>query len=527
MARSGTAGKLSKYRSMRDFSRTPEPSGQKAPDRSGHSFVIQKHAARRLHYDFRLEHDGVLWSWSVPKGPSLAPKDRRLAVRTEDHPLDYARFEGVIPAGEYGGGTVVVWDRGRWQPEGDPDDAMKRGRITFSLDGEKLTGRWHLIRTRGGDHKRENWLLFKARDDAANDRLDILEAEPASVVSGRTVEQVAGDPKRQVWTSKPAASKSRAGKASSDGEQVQALVAGLPLGYRLTNLDKVLYPEEGLTKGQLIAYLAVVADWMLPHVANRPLTLVRCPEGRARQCFFQKKILAGSPKPVHPIEIEEASGETAQYMAVRDMPGLVGLAQLGTLEIHTWGAHADRTERPDLMVFDLDPDPAIGWDPVVAGALELRRRLSALGITSYVKTTGGKGLHVVAPLERRHSWDELKAFSHAIAAQMAEDAPALYTTNMGKAHRRGKIFLDYLRNVRGATFIAPYSPRARPGAPVATPLAWDELERGIEPGAFTISSVPRRLAALGEDPWAELPDTAQKITAAAWRAVGGKPEGKS
>src|SRR5689334_2119320 len=193
------ASKLSKYRSMRDFSRTGEPSGVVSSAQPGRRFVIQQHAARRMHYDFRLELDGVLLSWSVPKGPSLSPAERRLAVRTEDHPLDYAGFEGIIPQGQYGGGTVVVWDRGTWAPEGDARDALTKGKLSFTLHGQKLRGRWHLVRTKG-DGKSENWLLFKGRDDAANDQIDITAAEPASVLTGRTVDEVAADADR-VWQS--------------------------------------------------------------------------------------------------------------------------------------------------------------------------------------------------------------------------------------------------------------------------------------------------------------------------------------
>ncbi|HET9626182.1 MAG TPA: non-homologous end-joining DNA ligase [Kofleriaceae bacterium] len=532
MATASAAKKLAKYRSMRDFAHTAEPSGAAprahAKRAHGHSFVIQAHAARRMHYDFRLELDGVLLSWSVPKGPSLSPRQRRLAVRTEDHPLDYASFEGIIPQGQYGGGTVVVWDRGTWEPEGDAHQAMAKGRLTFTLHGEKLHGRWHLVKTKG-DGKAESWLLFKGRDEAANDKLDIVAEQPASVISGRTLDEVAEAPAR-VWKSNRAEkAKPPANINRTPGE----LVAQLPLGFKLTNLDKPLYPKgkHAITKGDLIAYLAVAADWMLPHLARRPLTLVRCPEGlaaiaprgksaRGKLCFFQKHILPGSPSAIGRVPIEEDDGEISQYMQVHDMPGIVALAQLGTLEIHTWGSHADHVEQPDLLVFDLDPDVGLGWQAVALAAFDLRRRLGALGLESFVKTTGGKGLHVVVPIKRSIDWDECKAFCKALAEQMEREAPELYTSNMAKAKRKGKIFVDYLRNGRGATFIAPYSPRARPGAPVAVPITWDELAAGVDPAAFTVETVPRRLAQLAEDPWRAIHDVEQKITARAWRAVG-------
>ena len=570
MARRAATTKLAKYRSMRDFKVTSEPSGGRSPRGGGNSFVIQKHAARRLHYDFRLELDGVLLSWSVPKGPSLSPADRRLAVRTEDHPLDYAGFEGVIPAGQYGGGTVAVWDRGTWEPEGDPREAMRKGQLTFTLDGEKLHGKWHLVRTRP-QGKQEGWLLFKSRDEAANENVDIVESEPRSVITHRTIDQIATDADR-VWQSnkeqpktameKRAARIAAAGKvaaneerdanprkhihrniqlaneaakkargrkaepaapASASAADVAALVRQLPLGFQLTNLDKVLYPEQGITKGQLVAYFAVVAEHMLPQLKDRPLTLVRCPEGRHKQCFFQKKILPGSPKSIHTVDIEEEDGDVVEYMKVHDMPGLVGLAQLGTLEIHTWGCHADKVERPDFIVFDLDPDPGVAWDRVALAALDVRKRLRHIGLDSWVKTTGGKGLHVCAPIKRTVGWDDFKAFTKAFADKMAAEEPKHYTSNISKAARKGRIFVDYLRNGRNATFIAPYSPRAREGAPVATPITWEELAHGVDPTSFTTATVPLRIAKLKKDPWHGIDDADQAITAAAWRALGGKP----
>jgi bifunctional non-homologous end joining protein LigD len=306
------------------------------------------------------------------------------------------------------------------------------------------------------------------------------------------------------------------------GEDIASLVKQLPLGFELTNLDKVLYPEQNITKAQLIAYLAVVSDWMLPHVDDRPLTLVRCPEGRTKPCFFQKKIYPGSPAAVHTVKVREESGEEVDYMKVRDMPGLVGLAQLGTLEVHIWGCRADEIERPDFMVFDLDPDVGLGWDHIALAAFDVRKRLHALGLESWIKTTGGKGLHVCVPVKRKLDWEQFKAWSKAFADKLAHDEPKLYTANMAKSARRGKVFVDYLRNGRNATFICPYSPRAREGAPVSTPITWEELAHGLDPRAFTTRTIPSRLGTLDHDPWDGIYDLQQAITAAAWKAVGGK-----
>ncbi|HTM22489.1 MAG TPA: DNA polymerase ligase N-terminal domain-containing protein, partial [Kofleriaceae bacterium] len=245
------ADKLATYRAKRHFDRTPEPSGKGARrSAKGPRYVIQKHAARRLHYDFRLEYEGVLWSWSVPKGPSLSPGDRRLAVRTEDHPIDYADFEGIIPDGEYGGGAVIVWDRGSWEADGDPADGMKRGRLTFTLHGDKLRGRWHLVRTRPDARAKENWLLFKGRDAQADDARDITRDAPQSAVSGRTIEEVGAAPGR-VWHSNRPVELDRFARRRVIAD-VQRL--GAAVGVPLTNLDKVLYPQAGFTKGQALEY---------------------------------------------------------------------------------------------------------------------------------------------------------------------------------------------------------------------------------------------------------------------------------
>ena len=514
--------KLAKYRAKRDFDITAAPRGAHAAA-AGHRYVIQQHAARRMHYDFRLELDGVLLSWAVPKGPSLSPKERRLAARTEDHPLDYHDFEGIIPAGQYGGGTVSVWDRGSWEPEGGDAEARKglaAGKLTFVLHGEKLHGRWHLVRTKP-QGKQESWLLFKGRDDAADDKLDIITAKPASVKTGRTLDQIAAAAD-EVWQSnreEPAKPKQRRLKsvpaAPAAPLDLAASLQAMDLGFELTNLDKVLYPEQGITKGQLVGYFAVAAQRMLPHVADRPLMAVRCPEGRAK-CFFQKHVLKGSPNKILRVPIRDSEG-VKDHMAVNDLAGLVALAQLGILEVHTWGAHVDKIERPDIMVFDLDPDVGVAWDRVALAAIDLRGLLNELDLVSFVKTTGGKGLHVCVPIERKLEWDAMKAFTKAVAEEMERRQPTAFTTKLAKAHRKGRIFIDYLRNARGATFVAPYSPRARTDAPIAVPITWEELAGGITPDRFTIKTMPARL---GEaDPWADYAKTKQSVTASARKAV--------
>jgi len=499
--------KLAKYRAKRDFDITAEPSGAK-PAAAGHRYVIQQHAARRLHYDFRLELDGVLLSWAVPKGPSLSPKERRLAARTEDHPLAYHDFEGIIPAGQYGGGTVSVWDRGSWEPEGGDEAARKglaAGKLTFELHGEKLHGRWHLVRTKP-QGKQESWLLFKGRDEAADDKTDITIAKPASVKTGRTLDQIAAAAD-DVWQSN---------REQPEPLDLAASLKAMTLGFELTNLDKILYPEQGITKSQLVGYFAVAAERMLPHVADRPLMVVRCPEGRTK-CFFQKHLLKGSPNQILRVAIADSDEEIQDHMAVHDLAGLVALAQLGTLEVHTWGTHVDDVDRPDIMVFDLDPDVGVAWERVALAAIELRGLLHELDLESFVKTTGGKGLHVCVPIERKLDWDAMKGFTKAVSEEMERRQPTNFTTKLAKAHRKGRIFIDYLRNGRGATFVAPYSPRARAGAPIAVPIAWEELAGGLTPDRFTLKTMPARLGE--KDPWAAYAKTKQSVGARAKKAV--------
>jgi bifunctional non-homologous end joining protein LigD len=537
---------LDTYRSKRDFRRTPEPAGRKRREPvKGLSFVVQKHAARALHYDFRLELDGVMLSWAVPKGPSLDPSTKRLAMQTEDHPLEYRTFEGVIPAGQYGGGTVMVWDEGTWEPEGDPREAYRKKRLTFVLHGKKLRGRWHLVRVPSRDGgERRAWLLFKGKDEAAarGAAAAVVDREPDSVRTGRSLEEIAGDPRRDVWhSSKPddgggrtaAKTKSTAARAKKKKKtkpreprrgtqrKQQDPLAGLS-HVRMTNPDRVLYPDPGLTKLQLAVWYARVAERMLPHVVGRPLTLVRCPEGQTGECFFQKHAGRGLASGIRKVEIAEGSGvsrerKRREYMVVDDLEGILGLVQMSTLEIHVWGSRDDRLEHPDRLVFDVDPDVSLPWQRVVEAARRLRERLGELGLTSFLQTTGGKGLHVVLPVARRMDWDGTRAFCRAVASDVERREPKRYVTTMSKHKRHGKIFLDHFRNARGATAIAPWSTRARPGAPVATPIAWDEAD-DVRPDGFTVTSLVERLAE--QDPWHDWFDVRQSVTRAMRAELG-------
>ena len=879
---------LEEYRRKRDFKKTAEPAGgriRRKPAVEGRVFVIQKHAARRLHYDFRLELAGVLKSWAVAKGPSYNPKDKRLAVRTEDHPMEYGGFEGIIPRGEYGGGTVLLWDRGHWFPEGDPDEAYAKGRLKFTLEGKKMRGRWALIRMGGSSGEGgKNWLLIKERDELASEDFSVVDEAPQSVATGRGIEQIAeekdrvwrsnrghSDPSRLAgarkgalpdwiepelatlvddaprgdgwlheikfdgyralarletgrvrlltrrgndWTKKfqsvaealkelpvnqalidgeivvlkengassfealqqalsrgddsqmlyyvfdilhlnrcdlthvtldrrkellrelvpsaeegrlrfsdhvegqgpdflkqacriglegvvskrrdrphrsgrigdwlkakclnrqelviggftkgkgvrealgalyvgyhektggsdrllyagkvgtgfsdkllsdlhkrlkklvrktppfanaprernatwvepelvaeveftewtrdgvlrhpsfkglrldrearevvrevpqdpaEAASETAAPKTGAGKRQAAAKAASKAGGgkrrtaasaataprrasrqsptpketgsdlsrFRLTNPDRVLWPEQGVTKAALAEYYLAVADWMLPHVAGRALTLFRCPSGRGKGCFYQRHPGEGMPAGIRTMPVKEKDG-TYDSISIDGVEGLIGLAQIGALEIHTWGSKLDKIEQADRIVFDLDPDEGLPWAKVTQAARIMRERLRDLGLESFLKTTGGKGLHVVAPIRRDPDWDEVKEFTKAVVERMAGDDPARFTANMSKAKRKGRIYVDVLRNQRTATFIAPFSTRAKPGAPVSAPIFWEELEEGVRSDQFNTASMPRRLRSLKEDPWAQIDRLRQGITAAAKRKVGMK-----
>lgn len=324
---------------------------------------------------------------------------------------------------------------------------------------------------------------------------------------------------RDVVLEKPAASPSRKRSAPAGASAKKSRSKSTAATFRLTNPERVLYREQGITKRDLAEYYAAIADWMLPHVADRPLTLVRCPEGYDKQCFFQKHAKDSLPEGVRPIPIADKDG-TAQYTAIDDAKGLIGLVQMGVLEIHTWGAHADDPEKPDLLVFDLDPDPTVSWVDVVGTAELLRQRFLEIDLETFVKTTGGKGLHVCLPIARRLDWDRTKEFCRRFSERIVSEDPSRFIATMSKARRKGKIFIDFFRNSRGATFIAPYSTRARQGAPVAVPLAWDELSTKLAGDHFNVRNLPKRLARLRREPWAELPKLRQTLAAAILRDYG-------
>ncbi|MBI1402497.1 MAG: DNA ligase D [Porphyrobacter sp.] len=782
---------LSTYNAKRDFAKTPEPAGEAAAG-AGNSFIVQKHDATRLHWDLRLEIGGVLVSWAVTKGPSRDPAVKRLAVRTEDHPLSYGTFEGVIPKGEYGGGTVMLWDRGTWAPvAGKSAKDLAKGHLHFTLDGERMKGEWLLIRLKPKPgEKRENWLLRKLEDAHAAPDEALVEQGLTSVKTGRSMAEIAagrkakpatarrkpaplpkfrkpqlatlvdavpggndwmheikfdgyralvaakGDEVRvytrsgQDWTDKfkplvaaiaaldlPSAlidgeivahdsagnpdfstlqkvlkrghgsqgagdalafhafdllaaegedlaglpnierkerleallaaavppihvadhvigagerlfrglcdagqegiiskridapyasrrtrnwvkvkcirrqefvvvgwkaSSSRARPFASlllaqhegdalvykgnvgtgfDGETLDDLAAKMKrlerktppiavdkadarrvtwltpklvaeiafaeftaegrvrhasfLGLRgdkpaakvkperpapapapssavtISNRERVIFPDSGQTKGDLADYYAAVAPLMLPFLAERPVSLVRCPQGRAKKCFFQKHDSGGFGESVHHVPIREKNGGFEDYLFVRDAAGILQCVQMGTIEFHGWCARAADVEAPERMVFDLDPDEDLDFAVIARAAADIRARLADLGLASFAMLSGGKGVHVVVPLTPGHAWEEHKDFARRFAEALAIAEPDRFTETMSKAKRKGRIFIDWLRNQRGATAVVPYSARARSGAPVAAPVTWQELESFADAKAFTIADADR------------------------------------
>ncbi|PHP67201.1 DNA ligase D [Zhengella mangrovi] len=792
--------RLEEYRRRRDFRKSPEPGGASGKKRSGKPvFVVQKHDATRLHYDFRLEWDGVLLSWAVTRGPSLDPAEKRLAVRTEDHPLGYADFEGVIPKDEYGGGAVMIWDQGVWDPLSDPAEGLAGGHLKFTLHGNRMKGNWVLVRMKPKTgESRENWLLIKEKDDFASRGDSLTEAHETSVVSDRTLSDIAsgkrGKPvtpgrrgKRkgrlanpafvepqlatlvdevpegddwlfevkfdgyrtlasigsggvilytrsgQDWTDRYAglpetlgaldcrsalidgevitgrdsgsgsgfsrlqddlkqgrpvrlmafdlleldgrdltgdpiesrkakledllspvrgkavrysehvtghgahvfrriadaggegviakragstydSTRSRAwlkvkatrrqefviggyspssargrpfaslllgtmegedlvyrGRVGTgfDGETLATLEARLgrrgrktsPFsrqteelpsaarwvrpdlvaeiefseftgqgilrhavfqglrddkeasevtredkpdrqddaetafrGITISHADRVIFSEAGITKGDLAAYCDAAGERLFELAGHRPVSLLRCPSGAGTGCFFQKHAGKGFPREIDAIAIEEAGGGGEDYMVIRQQAGFVAAVQMGTIEFHVWGAKEDRLEQPDRLVFDLDPDEGLGFSAVTDAAIGLRDLLGQLDLPAIPMVTGGKGVHVIAPLRRGADWETVRIFAKTIASHCADRYPDRFTASMSKQKRKGRIFIDWLRNERGATAVAPYSVRNRAGAPVAMPLTWDELGGQTAADGFSIADALKRLS---------------------------------
>ncbi len=513
---SSTVDKLAPYRAKRDFSVTSEPSGDRAaPPAEGRRFVVQRHRASSRHYDLRLEIDGVLVSWAVPKGPTLDPGARHLAIHVEDHPLDYFDFEGVIPAGEYGGGDVIVWDWGTWTlgKGDDPAEALADGDLHIDLSGEKLAGRFVLVRR---DDRRssgkERWLLFHKRDDAAVDGWD-PEDHPRSVRSGRTNEEVLAAP-AAVWHSKRSGGTADAGTTwQPPTDEELAALAGLGekgtwalqgRKLRLTNLDKVLFPARGgeppVTNRELIAYFAAVGPWLLPYLHDRAVNLHRYPDGAGGKSFWQKAVPDHAPDWISRWRNPGADpGETISYIVADSVPTVAWLANHGALELHPWTSATVDGNRPTWALFDLDPGDDTSWDDLLTLARLHRTALEHLGVSATPKVTGRRGIQIWVPVSPGYSFDETRAWVETVSRAVGGTVSDLVSWAWQKGDRRGRARLDYTQNAVNKTLVAPFSTRPAPGAPVSVPITWDELDDpDLAADRWTVRTVLERLEERGD-----------------------------
>jgi bifunctional non-homologous end joining protein LigD len=471
---------LEKYRAKRDFRKTPEPKGVEAKQRGAPIFVVQEHHASRLHYDFRLEADGVLKSWAVPKEPSMDPSQKRLAVHVEDHPVPYAKFEGRIPEEEYGAGTVSIWDKGTYEnllkhkpvPQ-NMKEAIDRGWLEFELHGQKLRGKFALIRMRGSNGK-ENWLLIKMKD------------EFAAPANGK----------------RP--TKKAATKRSSKRSAQVTRGARPPAEQTFTHTDKVLYPDMGITKADVLEYYRQVASFLLPYLRDRPCTLERLPEGigPGKPHFWQKNTPSHYPAWIPRMPLPTEQGKTVQYVLVNDVQTLLYLVNQGALTFHTWFSRVEDLAHPDFVLFDLDRSEASFAD-LVDIAQRIRDILQSEKAEAYVKTSGKTGLHVLTPW-RRGGYDEARHWAQRIAGRVAKELPKQATVEIRKAKRQGRVYIDTLENARGHHAVPPYVLRAVPGAPVSTPLHWRELRADTDSARYNLKTMPSRLRRMKTNPMAGL-----------------------
>lgn len=488
---------LTTYTRKRNFSDTPEPAGRGKKASSQLTFVVQRHDASHLHYDFRLELDGVLKSWAIPKGPSLNPRDKRLAVMVEDHPLEYGKFEGVIPAGNYGAGTVDIWDKGTYTPEtpsGDPAadirKALKAGTLKFILNGSKLKGSFALVRINDG--KKKNWLLIKHHDTFAVDDYDV-DSSAAKPTTKRTGHSSAGAKNEKSNGRAP-----RKKDTGTDSENEKTLTINRHQ-VKLTNQQKIFWPDEGYTKGDVITYYNTISSYILPYLKDRPQSLKRNPNGIMEKGFYHKDAGDAAPDWVSRVSIlAESTHKTVDYIICNNRETLLYLNNLGCIEINPWNSRASKPEHPDYLVLDIDPDEKNTFDEVIDVALIIHEILEKAGATSYCKTSGATGMHIYVPLHAVYPYDQVRPFAELVARLANEQLPKTTTLERPLHKRKGRIYIDYLQNSRGQTLASVYSLRPVPHATVSTPLEWKEVRHGLTPLDFDINSISRRLEKKGD-----------------------------
>lgn len=535
---------LSKYNQKRDFNQTPEPAGKKAARSKKLTFVIQRHQATRLHYDVRLELDGVLKSWAVPKGPSMKAGDKRLAVMVEDHPLDYGSFYGEIPEGNYGAGVVDIFDKGTYTPYKAPPDAdvekhllaqLKKGDLKVVFKGKNIKGAFALVRMKGEDgNESSNWLMIKKKDEFDLPAFDIESVKPVISTGklkkkkGTTEEFRENIPADKNWlegkneegaevstdrslnknkTNKSGNSRSGSKSSFNNHETEVSFASGvkeqvLEIGrkkVKLTNINKVYWPDEGITKGDLIKYYLEISDYILPYLKDRPQSLNRFPGGIKGPSFYHKDMeVSQLPDWAKTVKLySKANNHDIDYLICNDIPTLLYMANLGCIEINPWHSTYKNEDFPDYMMLDLDPGD-ISFTEVVNTALVIKEICDELNIKSYCKTSGATGLHIYFPLGARYDYDQVKIFAEILANLTHSRIPSVTTVERTVAKRGNKIYVDFLQNRKGQTIAAPYSVRPKPKATVSTPLKWEEVKHGLSPEMFTMDNIFRRLEKTGD-----------------------------
>jgi bifunctional non-homologous end joining protein LigD len=479
--------------------------------------VVQRHRARRRHYDLRFEMNGVLASWAVPNGPTLDPKAKRLAVHVEDHPIEYIDFEGVIPSGEYGGGDVIVWDTGTWEPHetDDPVAAVAAGELHADVSGQKLKGRFILVQSGRTREDSSQWLLLHKNDEYAVSGWD-AEDYPQSVLTGRTNEQVKADPDR-LWRSdlppaqaaielrpRPVPAPKEAELAALDDLGAAGTWEVFGRKLRLTNLDKELFParpgETPVTKRELIRYAAQIAPVIVPYLAGRPLNMHRFPRGAAEPGFWNKQLPEHAPDWLPRWDNPDAGRDrTTTYLVVDEPAALIWAANYGALEWHAWTSRAASPAHPSYALIDIDPGPATSWDDVLVLARLHRAALDHLGVSAQPKVTGRRGIQIWIPVEDGLSFQDTRTWVERLSKTVGAVVPELISWKWDVGERHGLARLDYTQNVSHKTLVAPYSPRAAAGAPVSAPIDWAELDDPtLRPDKFTIRTVVDRVAEKGD-----------------------------
>lgn len=510
---------LETYQKMRDFRRTPEPRG-KVSKANRRRFVVQEHHASKLHFDFRLEMGGVLKCWSVPRGPSLDPSEKRLAVETEDHPVEYLKFEGRIPEGEYGAGEHMRWDSGTYEAVGDAPalEQYEAGRLDFELKGEHLRGAFTLVRMNGREGQ---WLLMKRADEFAVrgwalrlrepvDGRDTIEGKAkgrGQRAEGRSEDEDGADKKRGEGVKKFDASKATARAVSVRALKSKNLEGDLNVRagggvVPLTHLERVYWPDEGYTKGDLVRYYHEISRHILPYLEDRPLIMRRYPSGIQGQSFHQHDVHQGVPDFMRTaaLEVEDGGAHTVDYIVATGEATLLYMANLGAIECHPWHSRVQNLGHPDWLVFDLDPSEGVEFETVCGVALTTREVLARVGLEAYAKTSGSRGIHVYVPVKPSYTYEQVAELAEQVATVVAREQPEVATVERSKSKRGARmIYVDHMQNARGKSVVAPYSVRPKPGATVSAPLEWREVERKrIKTADFHIKNMPRRVESKGD-----------------------------